>query len=459
MTAQPNIKAGKVKGLAISSPARSPLVPDLPTIAEAGLPGFQSLTWFGLLGPANTPKAVVDRVNAEMNKALQLSGHPGALHADGLRAGRRNARRTSRRPSSATRRSGRRSSRTPASRPSSHYPESRTPCSPGISPTPRSACRCSRRTSSRPRSRSPRRRACRRSPRAATPSTPRSPRRSRSRSSSRPPTASARTPSRSSGTARSSWASTPRAARPPAWTPERFKGRTAMPVHGWDAVTVPGCVSAWVALSQRYGKLPFAGPLPGGDPLRARRLHGLADHRRQLGAAGAEPQGLLGVLAGPSCRRTARRARASASTARSRPRRWRRSPPRKGESFYRGKLAERIALASRSDDGAHTVEDFAAHRCDWVEPISIEYRGYRLHEIPPNGQGIVALMALGILRHFDLAALPGGRRRQPAPADRGDEARLRRRLPLRVGPGHDGVRRRGSSSPTTTSPGARRRST
>jgi tripartite-type tricarboxylate transporter receptor subunit TctC len=72
MTSQPNIKAGKVKGLAISSPARSPLVPELPTIAEAGLPGFQSMTWFGLLGPAGTPKTVVERVNAEMNKALQL---------------------------------------------------------------------------------------------------------------------------------------------------------------------------------------------------------------------------------------------------------------------------------------------------------------------------------------------------------------------------------------------------
>jgi len=72
MTSQPNIKAGKVKGLAISSPKRSPLAPDLPTIAEAALPGFQSLTWFGLLGPANTPKAVVERVNAEMNKALAL---------------------------------------------------------------------------------------------------------------------------------------------------------------------------------------------------------------------------------------------------------------------------------------------------------------------------------------------------------------------------------------------------
>lgn len=72
MTSLPNIKAGKVKGVAISSSSRSPLVPDLPTVAESGLPGFQSLVWFGLLGPANTPKAVVDRVNAEMNKALQL---------------------------------------------------------------------------------------------------------------------------------------------------------------------------------------------------------------------------------------------------------------------------------------------------------------------------------------------------------------------------------------------------
>ncbi len=71
MTAQPHIKAGKVKALGISSPKRSPLVPDVPTVAEQGLPGFESVTWFGLLGPAGTPRAVVERVNAEMNKALQ----------------------------------------------------------------------------------------------------------------------------------------------------------------------------------------------------------------------------------------------------------------------------------------------------------------------------------------------------------------------------------------------------
>ena len=72
MTAQPNIKAGRVKAIAISSSTRSPLAPELPTVAEAGLPGFQSVVWFGLLGPAGLPKPIVDRVNAEMNKTLAL---------------------------------------------------------------------------------------------------------------------------------------------------------------------------------------------------------------------------------------------------------------------------------------------------------------------------------------------------------------------------------------------------
>ena len=53
-----------------------------------------------------------------------------------------------------------------------------------------------------------------------------------------------------------------------------------------------------------------------------------------------------------------------------------------------------------------TAQDLAEHRNDWVDPIAVEYRGYELHEIPPNGQGIAALMALGMLRHFDLASMP-----------------------------------------------------
>jgi tripartite-type tricarboxylate transporter receptor subunit TctC len=70
MTAQSHIKSGKLKALGISSSQRSPLVPDVPTIAESGLPGFESVTWFGVFGPAGTPKAVVDRMNAEVNRVL-----------------------------------------------------------------------------------------------------------------------------------------------------------------------------------------------------------------------------------------------------------------------------------------------------------------------------------------------------------------------------------------------------
>jgi gamma-glutamyltranspeptidase / glutathione hydrolase len=78
----------------------------------------------------------------------------------------------------------------------------------------------------------------------------------------------------------------------------------------------------------------------------------------------------------------------------------------KGEVFYRGELAEKIAAFAKQHGAALTVEDLAAHQNDWVEPLGLDYRGYTLHEIPPNGQGIAALIALGILENFDVSALP-----------------------------------------------------
>src|SRR6185312_9026947 len=78
----------------------------------------------------------------------------------------------------------------------------------------------------------------------------------------------------------------------------------------------------------------------------------------------------------------------------------------RGESFYRGALAHRIAAASHAQGGAMTEEDLAAHQADWVEPIGQNYRALRLNEIPPNTQGIAALIMLGILEHFDMAAIP-----------------------------------------------------
>jgi gamma-glutamyltranspeptidase / glutathione hydrolase len=78
----------------------------------------------------------------------------------------------------------------------------------------------------------------------------------------------------------------------------------------------------------------------------------------------------------------------------------------RGEAFYRGEIAAALARFARESGAALTEADLAAFEPEWVEPLAHPYRGHTLHEIPPNGQGIAAQMALGMLQHFDLAALP-----------------------------------------------------
>jgi gamma-glutamyltranspeptidase/glutathione hydrolase len=192
---------------------------------------------------------------------------------------------------------------------------------------------------------------------------------------------------------------------PAAWTPERFAGRTQMPITGWDAVTVPGVVSAWAAISRRFGKLPFAdlfepaiGYAEDGflvSPTVARQWASQVDKfKSEPGFADAFMPGGRAPRAGERFRLPAQ-ARTLREIAESR-----------GEAFYRGALAQRIAAASAAQGGAVTTADLAAHQPEWVQPISQGYRAHRLHEIPPNGQGIAALIALGILEQFDLASLP-----------------------------------------------------
>jgi gamma-glutamyltranspeptidase/glutathione hydrolase len=76
----------------------------------------------------------------------------------------------------------------------------------------------------------------------------------------------------------------------------------------------------------------------------------------------------------------------------------------KGEAFYRGEIAQALGRFMQENGGAHTVADLADFKPEWVKPIARDYRGHTLHEIPPNGQGIAALIALGILERFDVAA-------------------------------------------------------
>jgi gamma-glutamyltranspeptidase / glutathione hydrolase len=188
---------------------------------------------------------------------------------------------------------------------------------------------------------------------------------------------------------------------PAGWHRERFGNRAVMPALGWDAVTVPGAVSAWVALSQRFGRLPF--------PRLFEHAIAYADEGFQVGPKTAFywrraadtyrdfPEFLAHFMPAPEAGARFRRpelAHALRLIAES-----------QGEAFYRGELADRIARASATAGGALRVEDLAEHTADWVEPIAQPYRDVTLHEIPPNGQGLAAQIALGILAHLERAPL------------------------------------------------------
>ena len=197
---------------------------------------------------------------------------------------------------------------------------------------------------------------------------------------------------------------------PAAWTPDYFKRKYGvdarnLPVRGWDAVTVPGAVSAWVALNQRFGKLSFEDVMAPAIEIAERgyampvvvqekwvaaaAVHDLASQpgwaETFLPKGRAPAVGELFKF--PAA---ARALKAIAAT--------------RGQAFYVGEIAETLARQAAAQGGAMTVADLAAYQPEWVTPIGQDYRGHRLHEIPPNGQGIAALIALGLLAHFDVAA-------------------------------------------------------
>ncbi len=194
---------------------------------------------------------------------------------------------------------------------------------------------------------------------------------------------------------------------PAAWNPDYFQRRHGgkMPVRGWDTVTTPGAVAGWVALSKRFGKLPFADLLEPAIEL-AERGHGVAcivagkwarqvpELQDQPGFAEAfMPRGRAPLpgekfvfkAAGETLRKIALS---------------------EGEAYYRGEIAQRMAAHAAAHGGSMTEADLAAYQPEWVKPIQKDYAGYTLHEIPPNGQGIAALMALGMLEQLDVASHP-----------------------------------------------------
>jgi len=196
---------------------------------------------------------------------------------------------------------------------------------------------------------------------------------------------------------------------PASWTPDYFKrkyGESAStpPKRGLDSATVPGAVSSWVSLSDRFGKLPFADLMEPAieiaergyllPPVVQQKWEATTDElKSQPGFANAFlPWGRapkVGELF--QFKAAAKALRAIALT--------------KGAAFYGGEIAHALEKFSKANGGSMTAKDLENFKPEWVKPVEKNYRGYTLHEIPPNGQGIAALIALGILDKFDLTSL------------------------------------------------------
>lgn len=183
-------------------------------------------------------------------------------------------------------------------------------------------------------------------------------------------------------------------------------GHNKMPGYGWEPVTVPGIPAAWASLSQRFGKLPLTHVIEpaieyaeGGypvSPVVGRNWETAFNTYRQVlkgeqyeswfrtFAPGGRPPRVGEMWRFPNLAQTLR---SIAETG--------------AQSFYKGDIADKIDSFSRKYGGYLRKEDLERYEPEWVEPISVNYRGYDVWEIPPNGHGLVVLMALNILKGFE----------------------------------------------------------
>ncbi|GIM45128.1 gamma-glutamyltransferase [Collibacillus ludicampi] len=186
------------------------------------------------------------------------------------------------------------------------------------------------------------------------------------------------------------------------------KGLSEIPKYGLLPVTVPGAPSAWAALSERFGKLPLTEVLAPAityaesgfpiTPILGVNWKRSFDHYKQILKSEVfqgwfqtfAPEGRAPEIGG--IWRSSDHAKTLQAIAET-----------KAESFYRGEIAEKIDRFFRKHGGYLRKEDLEAYRPEWVTPIGVNYRGYDVWEIPPNGHGLVALMALNILKGFDFS--------------------------------------------------------
>lgn len=185
----------------------------------------------------------------------------------------------------------------------------------------------------------------------------------------------------------------------------RASGMSTIPEHGMLSVTVPGAIDAWQTAVERFGALDFAELL-------------------EPAIEYAEKGFVVTPVIASSWKNNAGLLRQSADSARAfLPKH---SAPEAGarhyfpdlaaslrliarhgkDAFYRGAIAEEIIRFSQEHDGLLELDDLASHRSEWVVPICRDYRGLTIYEIPPNSQGVTALMTLGILQQASFEQLP-----------------------------------------------------
>lgn len=184
---------------------------------------------------------------------------------------------------------------------------------------------------------------------------------------------------------------------PRAWDVARFGD--AVPQRGWDPVTVPGAVDVWVQCSRRFGRMPFSelfdaaisyaedgfpvSPVTAAVWARAAEALREFDAWRETFLFEGVPPSIGQTVRFPDHAETLRQIAES-----------------EGEAFYRGEIAQKIEEDAKKHGAAMTALDLAEHRSDWVHTIQTGFQGIDLHEIPPNGQGIAALIGAGVLRHL-----------------------------------------------------------
>jgi gamma-glutamyltranspeptidase/glutathione hydrolase len=182
----------------------------------------------------------------------------------------------------------------------------------------------------------------------------------------------------------------------------RDRGLESIPLGAPESVTVPGAMDAFCRMSDDWGKLGLADVLAPairyaseGVPVAPRTAFDWANATDALQGAARDHYLLAGAAPRPG---QVFRAPGQAEVLR--------RVAREGRSgFYEGEVSEDMVAALRGFGGQHTLEDFAATSCDYVEPVSGSYKGVELVEHPPNSQGATAILMANILSHFDLPGM------------------------------------------------------